>query len=56
MNGDIPVQFLGEGVTVTSPPYPTPGWATAQVYPEILANLTNPPLPEWHEDNARLCC
>ena len=23
MNGDIPVQFLGEGVTVTSPPYPT---------------------------------
>src|SRR5208337_575936 len=27
------VQFLGEGVAATSPPYPTPGWATTQVYP-----------------------
>src|SRR3954469_18919083 len=25
MNGNIPVRFLGEGVTATSPPYPTPG-------------------------------
>ena len=24
---------LGEGVTVTSPPYPTPRWATALAYP-----------------------
>src|SRR3954466_1862086 len=24
MNGNIPVRFLGEGVTATSPPYPTP--------------------------------
>jgi hypothetical protein len=27
------VQFLGEGVAATSPPYPTLGWATTQVYP-----------------------
>jgi hypothetical protein len=27
------VQFLGEGVAATSPPYPTPGWATTPVYP-----------------------
>jgi len=27
------VQFLGEGVAATSPPYQTPGWATTQVYP-----------------------
>jgi len=33
MNGNIHVQFLGEGVAATSPPYPTPGWATTQVYP-----------------------
>ena len=35
MNGNIPVQFLGEGVTVTSPPYPTPGWETALGYPTV---------------------
>ncbi len=33
MNGNIHVQFLGEEVAATSPPYPTPGWATTQVYP-----------------------
>ncbi len=33
MKGNFHVQFLGEGVTVTSPPYPTPGWAITQVYP-----------------------
>jgi len=33
MNGNIHVQFLGEGVAATSPPYPTPGWATTQAYP-----------------------
>ncbi len=25
------------GVTVTSPPYPAPGWATTQVYPACEA-------------------
>src|SRR5208337_4266226 len=33
MKGNFHVQFLGEGVAATSPPYPTPGWATTQVYP-----------------------
>jgi hypothetical protein len=33
MNGNIHVQFLGEEVAATSPPYPTPGWTTTQVYP-----------------------
>ena len=28
MKGNFHVQFLGEGVAATSPPYPTPGWAT----------------------------
>jgi hypothetical protein len=38
MNGNIPVQFLGEGVTVTSPPYPTPRWETAPAYPTARRN------------------
>ena len=33
MKGNFHVQFLGEGVAATSPPYPTLGWATTQVYP-----------------------
>ena len=33
MKGNFHVQFLGEGVAATSPPYPTPGWATTQAYP-----------------------
>jgi hypothetical protein len=33
------VQFLGEGVAATSPPYPTPGWATTQVYPARCRKL-----------------
>ena len=33
MKGNFHVQFLGEGVAATSPPYPTPGWATTPVYP-----------------------
>ena len=33
MKGNFHVQFLGEGVAATSPPYPTPGWATNPVYP-----------------------
>jgi len=33
MKGNFHVQFLGEGVAATSPPYPTPGWGTTQVYP-----------------------
>ena len=36
MKGNFHVQFLGEGVAATSPPYPTPGWATTQVYPAGL--------------------
>ena len=32
MKGNFHVQFLGEGVAATSPPYPTSGWATTQVY------------------------
>ena len=35
MKGNFHVQFLGEGVAATSPPYPTPGWATTQVYPAL---------------------
>jgi len=30
MKGNFHVQFLGEGVAATSPPYPTLGWATTQ--------------------------
>ena len=41
MKGNFHVQFLGEGVAATSPPYPTPGWATTQVYP-----APRPPDPE----------
>ena len=37
MKGNFHVQFLGEGVAATSPPYPTPGWATTQVYPARAA-------------------
>jgi hypothetical protein len=37
MNGNIHVQFLGEGVAATSPPYPTPGWSTTQVYPARIS-------------------
>ena len=33
MKGNFHVQFLGEGVAATSPPYPTLGWVTTQVYP-----------------------
>ena len=40
MNGDIPVQFLGEEVTATSPPYPTPRWETAPAYPTSPAVVT----------------
>jgi len=36
------VLFLGEGVAATSPPYPTPGWATTQVYPAREAFLVSP--------------
>ena len=41
MKGNFHVQFLGEGVAATSPPYPTPGWATTQVYP--AHRLVTPP-------------
>jgi len=39
MKGNFHVQFLGEGVAATSPPYPTPGWATTQVYPARITPL-----------------
>ena len=29
MKGNFHVQFLGEGMAVTSSPYPAAGWATA---------------------------
>ena len=38
MKGNFHVQFLGEGVAATSPPYPTPGWATTQVYPARITH------------------
>ena len=44
MKGNFHVQFLGEGVAATSPPYPTPGWATTQVYP---ARITPPLTPDY---------
>ena len=42
MKGNFHVQFLGEGVAATSPPYPTPGWATTQVYPARGADPAEP--------------
>ena len=43
MKGNFHVQFLGEGVAATSPPYPTLGWATTQVYPApSLPNRSDP--------------
>ena len=41
MKGNFHVQFLGEGVAATSPPYPTPGWATTQVYPARITRLSD---------------
>jgi hypothetical protein len=35
MPGNRPVQFLGEGVTETSPPYPTPGLVTTRGDPVL---------------------
>ena len=43
MKGNFHVQFLGEGVAATSPPYPTPGWATTQVYPARIVPTPNCP-------------
>ena len=45
MKGNFHVQFLGEGVAATSPPYPTPGWATTQVYPARNSRDTGIPAP-----------
>ena len=44
MKGNFHVQFLGEGVAATSPPYPTPGWATTQVYPAHYRGIDWPGL------------
>ena len=41
MKGNFHVQFLGEGVAATSPPYPTPGWATTQVYPARITRAAS---------------
>ena len=49
MKGNFHVQFLGEGVAATSPPYPTPGWATTQVYP---ARIT--PTPDYTDIPSRI--
>ena len=46
MKGNFHVQFLGEGVAATSPPYPTPGWATTPVYP---ASQSVDPSPRSYE-------
>ena len=43
MKGNFHVQFLGEGVAATSPPYPTLGWATTQVYPARISPDTGFP-------------
>ena len=43
MKGNFHVQFLGEGVAATSPPYPTLGWATTQVYPARKSRHRNSP-------------
>ena len=45
MKGNFHVQFLGEGVAATSPPYPTPGWATTQVYPARISRHRISPQP-----------
>ena len=42
MKGNFHVQFLGEEVAATSPPYPTPGWGTTQVYPARIVQLRQP--------------
>ena len=41
MKGNFHVQFLGEGVAATSPPYPTPRGAIPWGHP-----ARNSPLPE----------
>ena len=48
MKGNFHVQFLGEGVAATSPPYPTLGWATTQVYPaRITRSRKDEPTPDY---------
>jgi hypothetical protein len=39
MNGNIHVQFLGEGVAVTPPPYPAPGGVIPQGDPALYRAL-----------------
>ena len=39
MKGNFHVQFLGEGVAATSPPYPTPGGAIPWGHPATWARL-----------------
>ena len=46
MNGNIHVQFLGEGVAATSPPYPTSGGAIPQGYPARKAPEETGKVPE----------
>ena len=48
MKGNFHVQFLGEGVAAKSPPYPTLGWATTQVYPaQLFSAGKNPTRFVW---------
>ena len=47
MKGNFHVQFLGEGVAATSPPYPTLGWATTQVYPARISPVNQKSTTCW---------
>ena len=54
MKGNFHVQFLGEGVAATSPPYPTPGWGTTQVYPARITPFPcEPPVGESVHQRAK---
>ena len=54
MKGNFHVQFLGEGVAATSPPYPTPGWATTQVYPARIPQSLTCARSSGKEDSRKL--
>jgi len=49
MNGNIHVQFLGEGVAATSPPYPTPRgaipWGDPAFFSPVFPTAEKPEEP-----------
>ena len=48
MNGNFHVQFLGEGVAATSPPYPTPRGAIPWGHPAFFPSLKSANFsPDW---------